>query len=81
MMAKYKKQKSSKVEVGMMSIACCDCGLVHLMGFTLEKDNKIRVDYVRNERATAQLRNGKLPDLKGKDNPSKWIMVRKDEAN
>ena len=73
-MSKYKKQKGRVPKIGIASLACCDCGLVHKMGFTIEKDNKLRIDYERDARATAQLRRGKFPDLKG--GSGKWIMVR-----
>ena len=36
--------------------ACCDCGLVHDLKFTLEKKNKIRVSVSRNERSTSAKR-------------------------
>lgn len=78
MSKKYPKQEPCNAEVGIVSLACCDCGLVHKMGFTIEKDNKLRLDYERDERATAQLRRGDFPCLK-KGN-GKWIMIRSNET-
>jgi len=72
--SKYKKQQGRVPKIGIVALACCDCGLVHTMGFTIEKDNKLRIDYERNARATAQLRRGKFPSLK--TGSGKWKMVR-----
>lgn len=42
-----------------MDIQCCDCGLVHRLKFKIEKKGKqnwIRVQVSRHERATAAVR-------------------------
>jgi len=73
-MSKYKKQNNAKSEVGLVALACCDCGLVHKMGFTVDKAGKISLDYERDDRATAQLRRGNFAYLKS--GSGKWKMVR-----
>ena len=75
-MGKYNKQTPEHAEVGLINIACCDCGLVHKMGFTVEDDNKVRFGYERDDRATAQLRRGVFASLKDPENGSKWKLVR-----
>ena len=45
-------------------IGCCDCGLVHTLPITVIQKNgklthRIRMEYNRNERSTAQLRRKK----------------------
>lgn len=57
-----------------MALACCDCGLVHKMGFTVDDKGKIRLDFERDNRATAQIRRGRFPYLKQKG--GKWVMKR-----
>jgi hypothetical protein len=43
-------------------LACCDCGLVHLVNFRTEKDKRgrhfIQVAFFRDERATGAMRRG-----------------------
>jgi hypothetical protein len=73
-MSKYTTQRDRKVEVGVISIGCCDCGLVHKMGFVMATDGSIRIDFERDERATAQMRRGRRPYLK--KGSGKWKMVR-----
>lgn len=46
-----------EVESGeIMRLACCDCGLIHDIGFAIEENGKIGVALKRNNRATAQRR-------------------------
>jgi len=73
---KYKRQKDKKAQVGLINLACCDCGLVHKMGFTMEADGKLRLDFERDNRATAQVRRGKFPYLKQPEKGDKWMLVR-----
>jgi len=46
-------------------MACCDCGLVHVMNFKLRKEwpGGIMVQATRDNRATAAKRRYKLKDL------------------
>lgn len=74
---KYPKQENSKPDVGLVNLACCDCGLVHRMGFTIDGEGILRLDYERDNRATAQLRRGKFAYLKNPQKKDKWKMVRK----
>jgi len=76
-LSKYPKQPNIVSEVGLVNLACCDCGLVHCMGFTVAKNGVLEIGYVRNNRATAQLRRGNFPDLKSPLKKDKWKMVRK----
>lgn len=58
-------------------IACCDCGLVHTMGFTADDKGILRLEFERNNRATSQLRRGCFAYLKNPIKKDKWKMVRK----
>ena len=76
-MSKYPKQPSVKPAVGIVQLACCDCGLVHTMGFTADGKGILRLDYARDNRATAQLRRGNFPYLKSPTKGDKWKMVKR----
>ena len=76
-MGRYPKQPNIVSEVGLVQFACCDCGLVHKMGFSVDKKGVLSLGYVRDNRATAQLRRGKFPYLKSPQNGDKWKMMRK----
>lgn len=76
-MAKYPKQKNVVVDVGIVNLACCDCGLVHKLGFTVDGEGILRLDWMRDNRATAQLRRGGFPYLKNPRVSDKWEMVRR----
>lgn len=76
MSKKYKRQSDRKSEVGIVALACCDCGLVHKMGFTIDGKGIMRLDFERDTRATAQLRRGKMPYLKTPEKGNKWKMIR-----
>jgi len=39
----------------ILKLACCDCGLVHNLGFAYE-DGEIGIAFERNKRATGQRR-------------------------
>ncbi len=75
-MSKYPKQPNVSPEVGLIMLACCDCGLVHKMGFTAGKDGALKLQFQRNNRATAQLRRGGFAYLKAPIKRDKWKMVR-----
>ena len=75
-MAKYPKRPNLVPEVGIVALACCDCGLVHKMGFTVDKDGALTLAYTRDNRATAQLRRGKFPFLKSPHKNEKWKIIR-----
>ena len=77
MRSKYPKQPNVKSEVFMVNQACCDCGLVHKMGFSIEKNGLISIGYVRDARATAQLRRGNFPYLKNPLKKDKWKLLRR----
>ncbi len=47
------------------------------MGFTVDKEGVLRLDFERNNRATAQLRRGKFAYLKTPRKNDKWEMKRK----
>ena len=76
MSKKYPKQPNTKPKLGLMQLACCDCGLVHTMGFTSDKQGILRIEYARDNRATAQLRRGMFAYLKTPQKGDKWKMVR-----
>ncbi len=75
MSKKYPKQPNIKPEVGLVQLACCDCGLVHTMGFTSDDKGILRLEFARNNRATAQLRRGTFAYLKKPKKLDKWKMV------
>lgn len=75
-MSKYPKAPSVQPEVGLLNQACCDCGLVHTLGFTVDDKGIVRMDIARNNRATAQLRRGEFPYLKSPRKGDNWKMVR-----
>ena len=77
MSKKYTKQCNVKVEVGIVCLACCDCGLVHKMGFVDDGKGILRLDFERDNRATAQLRRGTFPYLKSPLKNDRWIMKRR----
>lgn len=54
---------------GPLKFMCCDCGLVHMMGFAVEKNGKLGLAIQRDKRATAMARRAK--GIKGKGNPDK----------
>lgn len=74
---KYPKQPNVKPKVGLVQLACCDCGLVHTMGFSADDKGILRLEFVRDNRATAQLRRGSFPNLKNSRKNDKWKMERK----
>lgn len=75
-MSRYPKQPNIVPEVGIVQLACCDCGLVHKMGFTINDEGALSLAYVRDNRSTAQLRRGNYPFLKKPRTRDKWKMVR-----
>ena len=76
-MSKYPKQPNIVPEVAVVALACCDCGLVHKMGFCTNDKGVLTLGFVRDNRATAQLRRGKFPYLKSPCKSDKWEMKRK----
>ena len=76
-MSKYPKQPNIVPEVGLVNLACCDCGLVHKMGFTVNKNGTLEIGYVRDNRATAQLRRGNFPYLKKPMKKDHWKLIRR----
>jgi len=79
MSKKYPKQPNTKPKIGLVQLACCDCGLVHTMGFTSDNKGILRLDFERDNRATAQLRRGAFAYLKNPRKKDKWIMSRIDD--
>lgn len=77
MSKKYPKQPNIKLEVGLVQLACCDCGLVHTMGFTADLEGIIKLAFVRDNRATAQLRRGNFANLKNPQKNDKWRMIKR----
>lgn len=75
---KYHKQPNVKPKVGLVQLACCDCGLVHTMGFTSDDKGILRLEFLRDNRATSQLRRGSFAYLKNPKKYDKWKMIRKD---
>ena len=73
---RYPRQEDRKPTVGLVNLACCDCGLVHKMGFTMDAKGILRLDFERDTRATAQVRRGKFPYLKTPSKHDKWKLVR-----
>lgn len=77
MRKKYPKQPNVKPKVGLTQLACCDCGLVHTMGFTADDKGILRIEFARDNRATAQLRRGGFAYLKNPIKKDRWKMIRR----
>ena len=45
---KDKRQTDRKPGVGIVALACCDCGLVHKMGFTVNGVGEMWLDFERD---------------------------------
>jgi hypothetical protein len=43
----------------LLKLACCDCNLVHIIAFAIEKNGNLGVALKRDNRATAALRRKK----------------------
>ena len=61
MKGSYRKIKEGDVTIidpvkKTLSLACCDCGLVHRMTLAIAGDGKIIIIFGDDKRATAQLR-------------------------
>jgi len=61
-MSKYPKQPQIQPN-GTVKFACCDCGLVHIAGVNVSHNGAVHLAFVRDERATAQLRRHNFGDL------------------
>ena len=55
-------------------MACCDCGLTHVMGIELNRDKHFVVRFWRDNRSTAQLRRHGFGNLHKKGS---WEIVRR----
>ena len=55
-------------------VACCDCGLVHLMDVQLNREKKFVLRFWRDNRATAQLRNHGFGNLHKRGS---WKIIRR----
>ena len=65
--------KYDKIEDGMgfyfnpegetLKLACCDCGLVHYYGITVESKESVFIGFARDRRSTAQLRRYRYGNL------------------
>lgn len=62
----------------VLSVACCDCGLVHHMVFKVKRGSRLGITFYRNNRSTAQLRRHKYGNLQNADSSLKYKMERKD---
>jgi len=65
---KYKQRKDYEgIEVlpnTLFRFYCCDCGLVHDMTWAIEYNNSLGLVFIRNNRATAQIRRHRFSSLK-----------------
>ena len=43
----------------LLKLACCDCGLVHYIGIAIIDDSLVKLRFVQDKQATAQLRRHK----------------------
>lgn len=60
-MTKYHKYKDGDSQIinaenETLKLACCDCGLVHYIGITVVGNSLVKLQFVKDRRATAQLR-------------------------
>ncbi len=77
MSKKYPKQPNIKPEVGLVQLACCDCGLVHTMGFTSDNKGILRMEFARDNRAADTIRRSSFAYIKHPRKHDKWKLVRK----
>ena len=62
-----------------LKLACCDCGLVHYYGITVENKEHIFIGFQKDKRSTAQLRRHKYGNLQqGKSTRYRLVDGRKD---
>jgi hypothetical protein len=54
-----KPHKRTKGAFELLKFMCCDCGLVHLMSFAVEKNGNLGIAMKRHKRATAAARQAK----------------------
>ena len=60
----------------ILKLACCDCGLAHYIGITVMDDSLVKLQFVKDKRATAQLRRHKYGFLQ-QDRAPKYNMKQK----
>jgi len=66
--SKYRKYHDGDFQIidtkgDLLKLACCDCGLVHYIGITIVDDSLVKLQFVSDKRATAQLRRHKYGSL------------------
>lgn len=86
-MTKYPKmedgtQFSLDMRNELWRFACCDCGLVHSMAFSVDERDRGRLimTIVREPRATAQLRRHAFGYLQQEDPDERYVMARRDNG-
>lgn len=57
----YSDNKPYLVRKRGFRLACCDCGLVHVINFTVKKNRDLMVHFTRDNRATGQIRRHLKP--------------------
>ncbi len=76
MSSKYKTAPNEQ-SGGTLQFRCCDCSLVHKLGFTVRKGGAIGLTFERKERSTAALRRHRVGYLFEPLKSDKWKIVRK----
>lgn len=80
-MSRYPRMKSGdKVFIRRgkeyFKVACCDCGLIHLMDVQLNRKKQFVLRFWRDSRSTAQIRRYNFGNLQ-QDRDTSWEMARK----
>ena len=63
-MSKYHRYHDGDFQIidtkgDLLKLACCDCALVHYIGITIIDDSLVKLQFVQDKKATAQLRRHK----------------------
>ena len=72
---RYKTAPNEKAD-RLLQFKCCDCGLVHKVGFTVRDDGTVGLTFERKPRSTAALRHNRVGDLFHPVSGDKWKIVR-----
>ena len=78
-MSKYQKYKDGDSRIidtknETLKLACCDCGLVHYIGIAIIDGHSVKLQFVKDKQATAQLRRHDYGSLQ-RDKSRKYKLV------
>ena len=80
-MGKYQRYKNGDSQIintknETLKLACCDCGAVHYIGITILDGSLVKLQFVKDKWATAQLRRNNYGSLQYRQN-EKYTLVKK----